>query len=174
MEKSLEYINIYVFYPKDYSPLPPHCGIGEDVHHCGPHCPFLPLYPIVAHRPHCPLAHTPCTKLMGDRGDGQSWGNSIKGVWDTGGIGLPMGHGAMGVGQVGTSYRVPLFRFHLRGYGAKRYRSVQGYGVQDIWVMGTGVWVKGCLIQTVVSKRCQVVKKMSSCQKMSNVKKSNT
>ena len=50
------------------------------------------------------MAHYP----MGGRGDGQSgtWGNSVQGVWGTGGIGHmamgPMGNGSQGVWGTGV------------------------------------------------------------------------
>ena len=98
------------------------------------------------------MAHYP----IGGRGDGQwdTWGNSVQGVWGTGGIGH-IGHRPMGNG----------------GTGGKRYKGYGSHGQRD-----TGVWAMGPMSDLLpkyqkdvkLSKRCQVVKKMS------NVKKSNT
>ena len=80
-------------------------------------------------------------------------GNGSHGQWDTGGMGHMGNEAHWGV--------------WVQGYG---YR---GYGVQGVWAMwAMGYRVMGHMgngahgrFAPKISKRCQVVKKMSSCQK---------
>ena len=103
------------------------------------HCPCgpYPLYPIT-HVAHCPMGY------RGNRAHGQC-GNSIQGVWGTGGIGH-MANGAHG-------------QWGHRGYGQwdTGGNGYRGYGPHGQW----GPWA----ICT------QNVKKMSSCQKDVNLSK---
>ena len=82
--------------------------------------------------------------VWGTRGVGHM-GNESHGQWDTGGMGH-MGNREQGV-------------WGTRGMGHI------GNGIHGQW--GTGVWAMGPMGQFApkISKRCQVVKKMSSCQK---------
>ena len=89
--------------------------------------------------------------LWGTRGMGYM-GNESHGQWDTGGM-----------GHMGNEAHWGLW---VQGDGAHGHR---GYGVQGVWAM----WAMGPMGNLLpkyqkdvkLSKRCQVVKKMSSCQK---------
>ena len=89
--------------------------------------------------------------LWGTRGMGHM-GNGSHGQWDTGGMGHMGNEAHWGV--------------WVQGYGAHGHR---GYGVQGVWAM----WAMGPMGDLLpkyqkdvkLSKRCQVVKNMSSCQK---------
>ena len=124
----------------------------------------------------------------GDGSHGQ-WGNSVQGVWGTGGI----CHGAYGQwGHRGYGVQGVCATWAMGVWGIWAMRpwvldtgvwgtwaiGAQGYGVQRVWAMwamgyrGMGHLGNGAYGRFAprISKRCQVVKKMSCCQK--NVKKS--
>ena len=85
-------------------------------------------------------------------------GYGVQGVWVTWAMGQ-MGNGIQGVWGIWAMRPTG-------GYGAHGHR---GYGVQGVWAM----WAMGPMGDLLpkyqkdvkLSKRCQVVKKMSSCQK---------
>ena len=91
-------------------------------------------------------------------------GYGVKGVWATWAMGH-MGNGIQGVWGI----------WAMRPTGGYGYRGMghRGYGVQGVWAMwamgyrGMGHMGNGAHGQFApkISKRCQVVKKMSSCQK---------
>ena len=96
-------------------------------------------------------------------------GNGAQGVWGTRGMGH-MGNGSHGqwdTGGMGHMGNEAHWGVWVQGYGAHGHR---GYGVQGVWAMwamryrGMGNGAHGRLAPKI-SKRCQVVKKMSSCQK---------
>ena len=88
-------------------------------------------------------------------------GNGAQGVWGT------RGTWAMGYRGYGIWAMRPTGGYGYRGMGHR------GYGVQGVWAMwamgyrGMGHMGNGAHAQFApkISKRCQVVKKMSSCQK---------
>ena len=112
---------------------------------------------------------------MGYKGYGQ-WGtgcmghmgNGVLGVWGIWAIRPPGGMGYRGMGHMGN-----------RGYGVQGVWGIRGMGhvgnaIHGQW--GSGIWATwamgpmGDLLpkyqkDVKLSKRCQVVKKMSSCQK---------
>ena len=95
---------------------------------------------------------------MGHMGNGShgQWGTGVWGIWamrPTGGMGY------RGMGHMGN-----------RGTGGMGYKGYGPCGQWDTWVMGYRGMGNGAhrIFAPKISKRCQVVKKMSSCQK--NVK----
>ena len=122
---------------------------------------------------------------MGYRGMGPM-GNGAQGVWGTRGMGH-MGNesdGQWGTGVWGIWVMRPTGGMGYRGMGYMGNRGT-GYGVQGVWTtwtMGNGIQGYGTHGErgpmgnllpkyqkdVKLSKRCQVVKKMSSCEK--NVK----
>ena len=76
-------------------------------------------------------------------------GYGSHGQWDTGGM-----------GHMGNEAHWEVW---VQGYGAHGHR---GYGVQGVWAMGPmGDLLPKYQKDVKLSKRCQVVKNMSSCQK---------
>ena len=110
---------------------------------------------------------------MGYKGYGQ-WGTGVWGLW-------AMGHReygphrqwvtwAMGYKAMGHMSNEAHWGYRVQGYGAHGVWGTRGVGhvgngIHGQW--GTGVWGKGAhgRFAPKISKRCQVVKKMSSCQK---------
>ena len=93
-------------------------------------------------------------------------GNGAQGVWGTRGMGH-MGNGSHGqwdTGGMGHMGNEAHWGYRVQGYGHR------GYGVQGVWAMwamgyrGMGNGAHGRFAPKI-SKRCQVAKKMSSCQK---------
>ena len=106
-------------------------------------------------------------------------GKGVQGVW---GIWAMRPTGAMGTGGMGLMAMRPtggmgyrgMGHMGNRGTGGMGYRGMGhiGNGVQGYGQLGTGVWAIGHMgngahgrFAPKMSKRCQVVKKMSSCQK---------
>ena len=98
---------------------------------------------------------------MGHIGNRDIGGNGVQGVWGIWAIRPTGGMGYRGMGQMGN-----------RGTGGWGTRGMghMANGVHGHW--GTGVWAIGHVgngahgqFAPKMSKRCQVVKKMSSCQK---------
>ena len=105
---------------------------------------------------------------MGPMGNGRTGGMWYR-VWAMGYRGMqPMGNGGTGgMRHMGNEAHWGVW---VQGYGAHGHR---GYGVQGVWA----TWAKGyrgmghmgngahARFAPKISKRCEVVKKMSSCQK---------
>ena len=88
-------------------------------------------------------------------------GNGAQGVWGTRGVGH-MGNGSHGQWDTGG-----MGHMGNRGTGGMGYKGYGPHWQWDTWAMGYRGMGNGAHGQFApkISKRCQVVKNMSSCQK---------